>query len=113
MREAPINRRADVVLFRWQIRSADGNTVAVGKDKAGQELRSANVEFLDSEQQLLLDANGVAWLIPADSEYVQDFVDVTEQYVHLIRQPRHQRTVRPLSEASLALLQKLTSKKHV
>jgi hypothetical protein len=112
MREAPIHRRADIVLSNWQIRSANGITVAVGIDKAGQVLQSASIEFLDSEQQLVLDASGVVWLIPSGNDYVQHFVDVTEQYVQLIRQPRHRRIVRPLSEASIAFLHKLTSR-HV
>jgi hypothetical protein len=65
MKEAAIHRRADVVHFNWQIRSADGINVAVGQDKAGEDLQSANVDFLDNERKLLLDANGVVRLIPA------------------------------------------------
>lgn len=111
MREAPIHRRPDHVLRHWQIRQLTSLLYVAGQDyRTGEPLSSAPVQFIDTEQQLLLDAAGTVWLIAAGEEFSPGYVDKTDAVVDLIAQRRERRDLTPLTPEQLASLQKLISK---
>lgn len=111
MLEAPIYRRPDHVLIEWQIRDTGGVTCVAGLDvRTHEPLRSDNLAFFDSEQELLLDEAGVVWLIPFMYQ-LSGFNDRTEEFAGLIALHRSERNVPPLTTEQLALLHRLTSKK--
>lgn len=115
--EAPIHRRPDYVLRDWRVgvlRVGIGSTYAVtGLDyRDGYAMESGAIKFFDSEQQLMLDVDGVVWLIPAGEHHKSDFWDRTEQVVRLIAERRDKRDIPPLTAEQERELRRLTSR-HV
>lgn len=116
--EAIIYRRPDYVLRSWQVgvlRVGLGSTYAVrGFDyRSGCEMESGVIKFFDAEQQLMLDVDGVVWLIPSGGHHHSYFWDRTEQVFNLIAQPRHQREIPPLTAEQERELNRLVSRKSV
>ena len=113
MREASIHRRPDHVLGHWQIRELTGLLYVAGQDyRTGEPLSSAPVQFIDTEQQLLLDAAGTVWMIAAGEEFFPGYVDKTDEVLDLIAERQERRELPRLTAEQLALLQALTSKEQ-
>lgn len=116
--EAIIYRQPDYVLRSWQVgvlRIGLGSTYVVrGFDcRDGDAMESGVIRFFDSERQLMLDVEGVVWLIPAREHYASSFWNRTEQVVNLIAQPRHQREIPSLTAEQEQELHRLVSRKSV
>lgn len=110
IREAPIHRRADHCLADWRAGLDEDRLYFMGREKDGRYQRSGYIEFFDSEQQIGLDHNGEAWLIPDDKVSANASDACTAEIHALMRQRRDKRSLPPLTSDQLALLKKLTSK---
>lgn len=112
--EAPIYRRPDHVLYEWHVREfTNGVSTVLGFDYHNHSmLCSNNIEFLDSENAVVLDCDGVVWLLIEGGHLrAESHKDRTADYAALIAQRRDKRHVPPLRTEQKQLLRKLTSKK--
>lgn len=114
LRETPIYRRPDHVLYEWYVREfTNGVSTVLGFDYRTHDiLCSSNIEFLDSENAVVLDSNGVVWLLLEGGHLrAESHKDRTADYAALIAERRDLRTILPLSKEQRQLLRKLTSKR--
>jgi hypothetical protein len=114
LREAPIYRRPDHVLYEWYVREfTNGVSTVLGFDyRTHDMLCSSNIEFFDSENAVVLDSEGVVWLLLEGGHLrAESHKDRTADCAALIAQRRDKRHVPPLTTEQKQLLRKLTSKK--
>lgn len=112
--EAPIYRRPDHVLYEWYVREfTNGVSTVLGFDYRTHEiLCSSNIEFLDSENAVVLDSNGVVWLLLEGGHLrAESHKDRTADFAALIANRRDSRAIPPLSREQRLLLRKLTTKR--
>lgn len=114
LREAPIYRRPDHVLYEWYVREfTNGVSTVLGFDYRTHDiLCSSNIEFLDSENAVVLDSDGVVWLLLEGGHLrAESHRDRTADYAALIAERREKRNLPPLSTEQAQLLSKLTARR--
>lgn len=73
-------------------------------------LCSNRIEFLDRENAVVLDSNGIAWLLLEGAHLrVDSHTDLTEDYAALFKQHRNKPNTPPLTSEQKQLLRKLLS----
>ena len=114
MKETSIHRRADHVLYEWYVREfTNGVSTVLGFDyRTHGILCSSKIEFLDSENAVVLDSEGVVWLLIEGGHLrAESHKDRTSDYAALIAERREKRNLPPLSTEQKQLLRKLTAKR--
>jgi hypothetical protein len=113
LREASIYRRPDHVLYEWYVREfSNGVCTVLGFEyRTHDMLCSSNIEFLDSENAVVLDSTGTVWLLLEGAHLrAASHKDRTADFAALIAVRRDRRQIPPLSAQQKQLLRKLTSK---
>ena len=88
MKEACIYKRPEFSLSRWSA-YRDGADLRVMGFWREQQLKSADLRFIDTEQQVAIDADGAIWHLPP-GEGVEE-LGLTEEILALYLQPRFMR----------------------